>query len=55
MLFSQNWYGTIATIANVVLNRENLKALKIRDVIEPSRKKRQENVNGAGTEDSQPA
>jgi hypothetical protein len=55
MLFSQNWYGTIATIANVVLNREDLKALKIRDVIEPSRKKRQENVNGAGAEDSQPA
>ena len=55
MLFSQNWYGTIATIANVVLNREDLKALKIRDVIEPSRKKRQENVNGAGAKDSQPA
>ena len=55
MLFRQKWYGTIATIANVVLNREDLKALKIRDVIEPSRKKREENVNGAGEEGSQPA
>jgi hypothetical protein len=50
MLFRQKWYGTIAIIANVVLNRQDLKALKIRDVIEPSRKKREKNVNGAGAQ-----
>ena len=53
MLFRQKWYGTIATIANVVLNRQDLKALKIRDVIEPSRKKRKENVNGTEARGSQ--
>jgi hypothetical protein len=55
MLFRQKWYGTIAIIANVVLNRQDLKALKIRDVIEPSRKKREKNVNGAGAQGSKPA
>jgi hypothetical protein len=55
VLFRQKWYGTIATIANVVLNRQDLKALKIRDVIEPSRKKRKENVTGAGAQGSKPA
>ena len=53
MLFRQKWYGTIATIANVVLNRQDLKALKIRDVIEQSRKKRKENVNGTEARGSQ--
>jgi hypothetical protein len=46
MLFRQKWYGMIATITNVVLNRQDLKALKIRDLIEPSRKKREENITG---------
>jgi hypothetical protein len=55
VLFRQRWYGTIATIANVVLNRQDLKALKIRDVIEPSRKKREENVTGVGAQGSKPA
>jgi hypothetical protein len=55
VLFRQKWYGTIAIIANVVLNRQDLKALKIRDVIEPSRKKRKENVTGAGAQGSKPA
>jgi hypothetical protein len=55
VLFRQKWYGTIAIIANVVLNRQGLKALKIRDVIEPSRQKREENVTGAGAQGSKPA
>jgi hypothetical protein len=55
MLFRQKWYGTIAIIANVLLNRQDLKALKIRDVIEPSRKKREKNVNGAGAQGGKPA
>jgi hypothetical protein len=55
VLFGKKWLGTIATIANVVLNRQDLKALKIRDVIEPSRKKREENVTGAGAQGSEPA